>query len=278
MFLFDIKNVQLTGEANEKLINKQSSSGSSPKNPDLLLKEQILNSEEVDTETIKHQPPELVVDINDYYKALFSFCGADLDYNNKIDKKDREILVKIIMGEIHPGDPITLQPIRPIGDLNNDGKVDNKDLEMFDTTLKAGDMNHDDKVNKQDLQILDQLVFKNQEGDINKDGIIDLADHYPLLNFLSVANVAWSNKTEVDKEDREMLIKLIEEGLGPKPGVRNNGDLNSDGKVDNEDLKIFDSVFKAGDINHDGKVDMEDCAINFDRISLDLWWWTEVPD
>ena len=105
------------------------------------------------------------------------------------------------------------------GDLNEDKKVDEKDLDkMFDTT-EYGDMDHDGKIDKKDFEALNKKIL---------DQLFKQPEIQPL--------------DEAEKHVR----------------IDSQGDVNRDGKIDYKDLQQMYDVMKHGDMDGNRVLDMHD--------------------
>ena len=133
-------------------------------------------------------------------------------------------------------------PIRK-GDINGDGKVDQKDIRELISDLTAGDMNHDGKLDQQDYEILKkriipvpvpleegkQAVRPIRFGDLNHDGKIDQTDLNLLGKVLKSGDMDSDGK--VDRKDLELLKEKVNPPLPHFPQFVSI-DLDGDGKAD----------------------------------------------
>lgn len=131
-----------------------------------------------------------------------------------------------------------------VGDINQDGKIDNKDLELLNNYLadknkhplttyqqKLADINQDGKVDGDDLACLREFVepTKYYIGDIDNDGAITNKDLTLLQKY--VANPSTSSLTDFQK-------RLC--------------DINQDGKVDATDVTLLQNYLKTPTANNFG--------------------------
>lgn len=141
------------------------------------------------------------------------------------------------------------------GDLNGDGKIDDKDLFLLKSTYKSagasqsalsevkaallrrGDLTHDNSTNAADINYLTHhLADQNWNNDINADGVVDSAD----------------------------VSSLVKDIFNTNPG-----DANLDGKVNFLDFQTLETNFdkpnrdgwQFADFNGDGVVNRADLAI-----------------
>jgi hypothetical protein len=84
----------------------------------------------------------------DYYQLLTlseegvaGLCPADLDADSDVDLWDYKLFT----------DQLLVPSVPPVGDLNQDGKVDSTDLDLFNAAWQQADVNGDGIVNGDDL-------------------------------------------------------------------------------------------------------------------------------
>lgn len=143
------------------------------------------------------------------------------------------------------------------GDLNGDGKIDDRDLFLLKATFKAGGANQ--------TALSEVKAALLRRGDLTHDNTTNAAD----INYLThhLADQTWSNDINsdgiVDSADVTSLVKDILN--------TNRGDANLDGKVDFLDFQTLENNFdqpnrdgwQFADFNGDGMVDRADLAILF---------------
>lgn len=174
---------------------------------------------------------------------------ADLNADKKINARDIIILMrhldKVSGYETLPISSSTKVP--EYGDVNLDGKVDDKDVEamMKKILSKEGsvlaDLNVDGLVNARDVIILmkhlqgvegfETLPISSSTkvpdyGDLTGSGTIDNSDLEKLKDHVS-------GKSELNEDEKKLA------------------DLNGDGKVDEEDVKILETIISDGNNQDD---------------------------
>ena len=142
------------------------------------------------------------------------------------------------------------------GDVNLDGKIDDKDIELLnkylnkDVTftniqLKVADFNENDNIDINDLNELKKYLDSESKvieylGDITKDG-------------------------KVDANDVVLLDKYVNKQIELTKDKLKYADVNKDGVVDQNDVKALalkiSSFYQVGDINLDGKIDIADLTV-----------------
>ncbi len=148
-----------------------------------------------------------------------------------------------------------------LGDVNNSGDVDNKDV----STLASF-------INKEEGYVFDDFRFS--ASDLNKDGNVDNNDLKILQDYLNKSNTSTSiglsyvcpadyklNDTSCEKSD--VVDAKKNDGTG---------DINNDNRVDNKDIvllanylndnqKLSDKEKKAADLNNDNNIDTLDLEL-----------------
>ncbi len=233
-------------------------------------------------------------DVKDLISAL---TAGDMNHDGKLDKEDYKIL-KQMLTQRNDSEPIdeTKQMIRPDlrGDLNHDGKVDKRDLGVLGKVLRAGDMDSDKKVDWTDVELLikeiepppptdDPLLEKIK--DLSKGLLEDPYHHLSDITALGKALAKYTN-TEYDlgkadnlynfflrdksdltgdgQIDHQDVIKFWQNMDG---GSEKKGDIDSNGDVNQKDLKLLTDAVQYGDMNHDGKLDQKDYKLLKDLIT-----------
>ena len=244
----------------------------------------------------KDKPPEQGNPPSD--NSLSSTNKGDVNGDGKIDAKDLTEIIKISKDE--NADPTTSK--YNAADFNDDGIVDADDIKLMKKRLKGpkgGDFNYDGNVDQDDLNKIKDFIagktlfteseskavggktgaakyiaelekrFKERaKGDVNGDGKIDDEDIKLATSALYggyVLTDAEKDAADYDenggfkREDLAALQKLL------KPRVK--GDINGDGKLNQDDLNILNKLDevhilseeqkKAADMDGDGKFDKE---------------------
>ena len=102
------------------------------------------------------------------------------------------------------------------GDLNSDGKVDQKDLGILLNALTVGDMNWDHKLDQADNSMLKTSVVEHV--------IFFILVHAAM--FIELGNI--NQDKAIDKKDLDLFGKILKDG-----------DMDNDGKVDETDFQIL---------------------------------------
>lgn len=141
------------------------------------------------------------------------------------------------------------------GDLNGDGKIDDKDLFLLKSTYKSGGAPQS-ALNEVKAALL-------RRGDLTHDNVTNAAD----INYLThhLADQTWSNDINSDGVvDAADVTSLVKDILNTNPG-----DANLHGKVDFTDFQTLEANFdqpnrdgwQYADFNGDGVVNRADLAI-----------------
>lgn len=133
----------------------------------------------------------------------------------------------------------------PVNNENNFERPANTDL--------LGDINNDGELNALDLVVLQKYlngdVFEINEtaSDINGDGTISMFDVYALLNLIKSEKKGTGDVNDNGKVDIYDVQTLTAYLANPQntPINSNNADLNGDGKISTDDLKILRKVIAA---------------------------------
>jgi hypothetical protein len=179
---------------------------------------------------------------------------ADMNCDNEVNEKDLALLLDKVNTGIKNGEISGF----PYGDVNGDGAVNGKDLQIVvgynngETTITIGekeraDIDKNGVVDKKDEDILRDLIGLtsggNTKGDLNFDSMINVADLVLLDDYLK-------GKTEFTAEQKSAA------------------DMNSDGSINATDLAILQaqSGILVGDIDNNGKLNSNDLNILADSL------------
>lgn len=127
------------------------------------------------------------------------------------------------------------RPVRIGGDVNKDGKVDYKDLQLMSQAMKHADMNNDKKLDNSDVDLLAKKI-----GD---DGGSNLKEIERLSKLL--LDQPYSNLQEIDNLARLLGKETgVPYSLGKSNSLfnfflREKDDLNGDGNIDYKDVIDF---------------------------------------
>jgi uncharacterized lipoprotein YddW (UPF0748 family) len=141
---------------------------------------------------------------------------------------------------------VTTTATKQLGDLNNDGYLDRRDINLFDTVFTGTPITP---------------PGANIRYDLNADNIINATDRVELVRLFNRS--AFGEDGVVDARDLRALNLARTPGTGSVPTILNRWDLNSDGKVDDADAQILRDAATVDlslltDVNSDGAFDIED--------------------
>ncbi len=246
-------------------------------NEDLKLAKQI----GIDPEFDVTDPAYDAADINDdgsvdpadialFKKRLKGPKNFDFTYDKKFDEEDLNVLEDYIDGKLlltdaefkaadsNGDENVDAEDLnilknrseeRPVGDINNDGVMDQKDLDILELAIKkkydltkeektAADLDGKGGFTKADIEYFEKILKPLKKGDLNGDDKVDEAD-------LSLAkNSGKDNLLTKEQQDA--------------------ADLNDDDIFDQKDIELFESKFKSkavGDLDDNGIVDTADLAL-----------------
>lgn len=138
-----------------------------------------------------------------------------------------------------------------LGDVNGDGIVDEKDVELVQKyDAGTGSLTDDEK----------------KRADVNGDGVIDAGDALKILNMIIDKNAVFGDVNgdgKLTQEDVD-LIKNYDAGTGSlTDDEKKRADVNGDGDVDAGDSVMISQLLlkETGDINGDKKIDEEDALL-----------------
>ena len=244
-----------------------------------------------------------VVDLNDLKTMVdrmfddnveVAMKNVDFDGDGKISLQDISEVIKIIVDKNNNNnktdDPVQPEPPEKQilkGDVDDDGKITQKDLEVIrsyyiDHNVKINmdnaDIDDDGKITAADISTVMHLANKYDpkilKGDVNGDGKVNYKDVKALeLNYIGLDVNIDKKAADIDDDgnititDTLKVRKLANEYENKFQSIR--GDSNGDGIVDERDftnIKNFinntnssdDFVMKNSDINGDGEIDSED--------------------
>ena len=140
-------------------------------------------------------------------------------------------------------------------DLNNADEDDEDFTENENISLDTGvtgDINGDSELNAVDLVVLQKYLqgkvfeINENEADIDGDGNISKFDVYALLNLIKAENKGTgdvNNDGKVDIYDVQTLTAYLANSSNNINSK--NADLNGDGRISKDDLKILKKVISA---------------------------------
>ena len=166
-----------------------------------------------------------------------------------------------------------LYEIKPKGDINGDGVIDEKDVEFarqgFLTAKEKEACDVDDNAGfdkDKDIEALNHLLIDKVEGDINGDGKIDGADLKILIEAdgkMHLLSKAQMKAAGIDSYDKTEIKEAIKK-LGKRLALQKTGDVNGDGVLTEADYAALDKIIH--DVNDKKWIltDAEKVAFDFD--------------
>lgn len=154
---------------------------------------------------------------------------------------------------------------RVFGDMNNDGKIDERDYDMAlaaknkkiiltEAELKAA-ISKESKTLADFVKLLDKRLQERQTGDVDGDGKITKTD----LDLMKKAKKGDTLLTSVENQAGDFDgdgrisdndINILSKRLDKK----NSGDINGDGRVTNEDVNILQNAINNGTLLTDNEI------------------------
>lgn len=142
------------------------------------------------------------------------------------------------------------------GDINLDGVVDNKDLELLGKYLKR-------QANLNTVQV--------NVADYNGTGNIDDTDLYEMGEYLnsevSKVNTLGDINSDnvIDSKDVVLLEKYVAKQIKLNKETLEYADMNEDDVIDLKDVELLSKsisdFYQIGDVNLDGKIDLNDVSL-----------------
>ena len=213
-------------------------------------------------------------------------CGTfgDVNFDNKVDTLDIQITNRMIS----VGPPPVLSQDWKNADLNADGRVDNRDLNLLTRYINR-------QITRQDIPACQALTPVNHAnskrppcqslGDANEDTYVDEADAVAVLNNLRATpellspqggiNADVNNDHIISAIDASLIRQYVDGIIPDFPACRTSeigeavsqppsclGDFNGDRKVTAADVTILTGKYRstdpAYDLNGDGIVNISD--------------------
>lgn len=197
---------------------------------------------------------------------------GDPTNDGKIDSEDLKLAIKIMKDDqFTPEDPAYIA-----ADLNNDGTVDGDDIALFKKRIKGPsnlDFTYDKKFDEDDLSVINdylhnKILLTDKEkaaADVNNDGTVDNVDLDILSKRLKERPVGDINNDGVmDIKDLDILKKAIKKKYELTSEEEKAADLNGKNGFTKEDIDYFETILQPmekGDINSDGKIDEADLKL-----------------
>lgn len=197
-------------------------------------------------------------------KAEPSYLTGDTNSDSRVNSNDAFFLLKYVFQGGQAPEPLLR------GDVNNDGQVDASDaIALFqfvnipqNTRVAAADINGDGTVDALDVKvIIDYLVNGGAApnaalADVTNDGLVDISDAVAIADYLA----------------KSVAIPLVQQPRTNSNGVTYLvGDTNGDGSVTVQDVAYLSNyvfhhgsapvVSDSGDVNSDTRVDINDVVV-----------------
>ena len=203
-----------------------------------------------------------------------ALLNADVNEDNVVNDVDAT-LIRFYLAKTISTFPYKTNTI--LGDVNVDGKVNNADVSLLikflenskslscDGTINA-DVNSDNIIDYTDTLILKAFVEKKiselpyqgtvKYGDVNNDGLVNLDDYSNLKNALqnnTAMTLAAELSADVNKDgkinhsDELILLAFAKKEISALPSEYKitAGDVNLDGKIDMQDVKLLSSALAS---------------------------------
>jgi|GEM_PF-2722514 len=158
------------------------------------------------------------------------------------------------------------------GDVNKDGKLDPKDVTLIaqyiqtppkdKTDFALADLNNDGVINSTDVEILLNIVTGKSKPEPEKT-ITPTPGSTTVVQTLVKGDVNGDGR--VDREDVSLVTKMATGLLKPTDNQLKAGDMDGDHKITIKDALLIQErilkEYRLGDVNGDGKVDGEDIKL-----------------
>lgn len=188
------------------------------------------------------------------YDGEFNTAIADTDANGVIDERDIHTIQAYVVKKVS-----TLPLAYKWGDVNLDGKVDEKDYNLLNNETSYNNLT--------DTQKYLATFGLNLRLDQSK-----VLMNYYFQGKIDNFDILWGNANGDGKVNAIDLLRLAKYLNGWDVEINLAADVDLNGKVDYADLRIltlylakwFDSLpvkYKWGDVNEDGVVDQQDLTL-----------------
>lgn len=210
----------------------------------------------------------------------YSNMPGDVNLDGKVDKKDSYFLSRYLRGRETIEENKKDQALKN-ADVYKDGIINSADVEII---VKYN--HHEEDIKNNIVNNFDKLPYSPNIGDANLDGMVDELDIKLIYKYIEyegyyhgcmILNDAQKGNTDVYKDGKinwkdAYFIMEIESGeLTDVPVVPLSGDVNLDGKINDEDINeiirnqnLFDEnlvKFCNADVYEDGIIDEADADI-----------------
>ena len=208
-----------------------------------------------------------------YASPTSDYPMGDLNMNKVVDQADIDLFNKYLLGN---GTLNSTQAV--LADFDHDSVLDSFDMIFLKKKFKKRfDLNDDGTVNNQDRALQQYYIVKQgkktelkQKSDVNNDGVIDEADAIEMRSYLqkycgltasSYYRMGDLNRDgKLNNNDLSLLNNHLNAGPYLIMAQQQLADFDNNGIVDNNDLQLMNTLlnYKLGDVNKDGKVDKTD--------------------
>lgn len=199
----------------------------------------------------KNKPHNKNEDDEEFQENSDEFDISTDDNNNSENNSNPQHIVPILQNENSNHSDENLNNHDDNLNNSNDDDFTEDEKVSLDTGV-IGDINGDRELNAIDLVVLQKYlkseVFEINEkaADIDGDGNISKFDVYALLNLIKAEKKGTgdvNNDGKVDIYDVQSLTAYLAD---PSKGINSkNADLNGDGRISKDDLKILKGVISA---------------------------------
>ena len=193
---------------------------------------------------------------------------GDVNNDGKIDAEDLKKIIQISKDD--NADPTS--PEYSSADLNDDGIVDADDIKLMKKRIKgpkSGDFTYDGNVDIEDLNRLKdfkdgKILFTDAEKKTAGDGNVQQYIDELSKRFKERAKGDIDGNGKIDDEDIKLVTSALYEGYVLTDAEKDAGDYDENTQFNREDLKVLQKLLEPrakGDINGDGKITEADVDV-----------------
>ena len=215
--------------------------------------------------------------INNYQGTIVAVLDGDINGDEMTDEKDLKMLQQYLNGWIDLDDKQKAE-----ADLNQDGKINMKDVVALQRLIEEnkvtiGDINNDEEINDIDVELLQQYLnkvigfdnYQKKAADVNEDGKVNMKDLVALQRLIEENKVIIGDVNrdkEIDDNDVTLLQKYLVGEASLDDKQQEAADVNEDGKINMKDLVALQRLIYVnnaitGDTDEDGDVDENDLTV-----------------